>query len=142
MLTVTAPPPNLKKAALYFENARGCNGGEPVPLSANRRTRPRGTPIFMSFITHVFEVFISYDIMGESPPLQLLLLLSFAGRNGKRSPPEYALIHRKFAWGAHQDREDRRAHRVSFGLRLRPSDPHPTPLPSFPPPLPPFDLFS
>lgn len=46
---------------------------------------------------------------------------SFRGQSGKCSPPKYALIHRIFAWGAHQDREDRRAHHVSFGPRPHPS---------------------
>lgn len=67
--------------------------------------------------------------MGESPLLQFLLLLLFC--SVKCVAPQYALIHRIFAWGAHQDREDRQAHHVSFGPRLHPSPP-PFLLPFFP----------
>lgn len=78
----------------------------------------------MSFITHgdLFEIFILYDIMGESLLLRLLLQ-PLQGEEGSVAPHNMLSFTEYFAWGAHQDREDRRAHHVSFGLRLHPPDP-------------------
>lgn len=133
--------------AFYFENL--CHSGEPALLPAlieEADPGARDANICVLYCTLIWNVHLVWHHGWVTLPLPSSLLpslpfqeISRVSRDGKRSPPKHSLIHRKFAWGAHQDREDRRAHRVSFGLSLRPSPP---PLPPPPPPLPPFDLFS